>query len=263
MLRSGRPNISSNDHLPPTTSLPSAPIGRRHAPSSTDYTDYRACLRWEFGFSCAFCWLHEADLDSGGIEGTGLFGIEHHLSQSADPSRAAAYDNCFLACRFCNGARATRPAVGPDGRRLLHPCATAWAGHFVLGEDRLRARDGDRDAEYTHEAYDLDDPRKVACRRERRERIDEAVHVLHRGLDLERDLLRRAASTPEPAKLIEAARILSGLRQRAVTTLSSFPGIPLDAPVACACGQPPALPAFFERQLRTHGAEPSGPVSAT
>ncbi len=58
--------------LPRQTQPPATPIERRHAPAPGRYDSFRPCLRWDFGFTCAFCLLHEADLAEHGTEGTGL-----------------------------------------------------------------------------------------------------------------------------------------------------------------------------------------------
>src|SRR5437868_5698501 len=111
-------------HLPPRTTPAKARLERRHAPPRAHYATYRACVRWEFGFSCAFCLTHEADLLDHGVEGTGLTSIEHRLPQSHDESGGSIndYGNCFYACRFCNRARGVEALVDTDGRRLLDPC---------------------------------------------------------------------------------------------------------------------------------------------
>src|SRR5436190_1471867 len=87
--------------LPRQTQPATAPIPRRHTPSRAGYATYRSCLRWEFGFTCAFCLLHEADLVEEGVQGTGLTTIEHHVAQSADLTLVDTYENCFYACRYC------------------------------------------------------------------------------------------------------------------------------------------------------------------
>jgi hypothetical protein len=55
--------------LPPVTQPWPQVIVRQHKPPEAKYKTYRACLRWEFGFSCAFCLLHETDLMPCGAEG--------------------------------------------------------------------------------------------------------------------------------------------------------------------------------------------------
>src|SRR4051812_19451819 len=102
-------------------------IHRRHTPSpSKDYRAYRACLRWEFGFSCAFCLLHEADIVAAGTEGWGVMAIEHFVPQSHAPDLVNVYSNCFYVCTLCNSARGDRPNQAPDGANLLNPCDDPW-----------------------------------------------------------------------------------------------------------------------------------------
>ena len=78
--------------LPPTTA-PRGPIRRVHRPKQyagkRGYEKYRRCLRWEFGFTCSFCLLHESDFHVGlaaiPAAGSGLFTIEHLLARSTNP----------------------------------------------------------------------------------------------------------------------------------------------------------------------------------
>lgn len=73
--------------LPPVTLPPRQPTTRRHEPKAAfgaeGYQAYRACLRWEFGFTCSFCLMHEADLTGGrAVEGLGGDGCgAPHLSR--------------------------------------------------------------------------------------------------------------------------------------------------------------------------------------
>ena len=47
--------------LAPTTPPPASPRRQRHAPRSAGhYREYRACLRWDAGFTCCFCLVHES-----------------------------------------------------------------------------------------------------------------------------------------------------------------------------------------------------------
>ena len=114
-------------------------IRRVHAPtplsSEGGYRAHRPCLRWEFGFTCAACLLHESDFTEYGTEGTGLMTIEHLEPRSADPARANDYDNCIYLCRFCNGERSDKPVVNKDGDHLLNPTEVVWADHFEVDGD--------------------------------------------------------------------------------------------------------------------------------
>lgn len=158
----------------PRRTLPSPTrVDRRHRPTRAKhrygYRAYRACLRWEFGFTCAFCLLHEADLAEHGAEGLGLLGIEHFRPVSSGREGVNEYDNCFYCCRLCNEARAAAPGAGPQGARLLNPCSTPWGRSFqVTDDDCLQPPPDDADALYTAAVYDLNDPRKITLRSFRR-----------------------------------------------------------------------------------------------
>src|SRR5262245_33908467 len=114
--------------LPPRTAPAAAALDRRHTPKPGAYRRYRSCLRWEFGFSCAFCLTHESDLLAHGAEGWGLTGVEHLHAQSNNPTgeQVDDYRNCYYACRLCNGSKGDQPIVDALGRRLLDPCDDAW-----------------------------------------------------------------------------------------------------------------------------------------
>lgn len=135
--------------LPPQTQPPASPITRRHEPSpSRQWTLYRDCLRWDFGFTCPFCLLHEADLFGGaGGEGLGGMTTEHRIARSVDDSLAGDYSNCLLACRFCNRSRSNSPTRLGD-RRLLDPTQDAWADHFVVSGDEIVPVEKSTDASY-------------------------------------------------------------------------------------------------------------------
>ena len=145
--------------LPLQTCLPSTPIFRRHNPHPVHWTrgyrEYHECLQWDFGFTCAFCLLHEADIALQGTEGLGVLTVEHLVPQSIDETLANDYTNLVYACRFCNTARKTTPRVGL-GCSLLDPTKDSWSDHFHTDGDHLLLRDHDLDALYTHKTYDLD-----------------------------------------------------------------------------------------------------------
>jgi hypothetical protein len=116
----------------PLMTLPSTkPFARTHSPKPAGYRTYRPCLRWEFGFTCALCLVHEADLHEFGLaEGWGLTWIEHRETQSSEPGKANDYSNCIYACRLCNAARNDKPLQDALGNRVLDPTLDAWADHF-------------------------------------------------------------------------------------------------------------------------------------
>lgn len=236
--------------LPATTA-----VERRHTPRHGAFASYRSCLRWEFGFSCAFCLTHESDLVEHGVEGTGLMSIEHHVPQSRDPAgvHVDEYANCYYACRFCNRSRGAEPNVDAIGQRLLDPCRDAWGAHFTTTDDRLEPRPNDGDAARTHRVYDLDDPRKRLMRRHREDVLKEAFRILRGGPQRLRRLLDAAARPmmPDRGALLEAAEDLRSLMGRAKRDVERFSAIPTDAEAACRCSTSEAcsLPPFLETQV--------------
>ncbi len=216
----------------------------RHDPAAGRYDGYRACLRWELAFSCAFCLVHEADLREGGVARTGLTWIEHHVPQDDRRSPLAhAYANCFHSCRFCNRARGVAPVIDRDGRRLLEPCAVSWSERFVPGGDSLRPirREGtapDGDAEYTYETYDLDDPEKRRMRHLRADLIENALGMLAHYLEQMPRLHRaaeRASTGDDRLVILQAMDDLERDRGDARCDLARFAAIPEDRDSACRC----------------------------
>jgi 5-methylcytosine-specific restriction endonuclease McrA len=243
--------------LPPQTRPPAKPTARRHRPRPAGrWTDYRSCLRWDFGFTCALCLLHEADL-YGGQHGEGLGGttVEHRVARSEDASRENEYENCLYACRFCNRSREARP-LARDGARLLDPTRDTWSRHFEASGDRLEPADRDADAAYTHRAYELDDSRKTERRRSRRELVTDRLLLL---TDLEEEVaeLLRLSDLLRTRDLSSFGRALDRLRsiradtRRALGDLARYAAaVPADAPGSCRCPAPGqrSLPEELDRQ---------------
>jgi hypothetical protein len=244
--------------LPPQTRTPASPTTRRHQPRLASAPGaYRPCLRWDFGFTCALCLLHEADLygSQAGGEGTAGFGVEHPTLRSEDPARANDYANCLYACRFCNTSRDAKPSQ-EGGARLLDPSLDAWGDHFVAAGDRLVPIPGDEDAAYTHRAYEIDDPRKVVRRALRRELITDRLLLVEGQADILEllrllDLVRRT-DLPSFALYLERLAALRSETFRALGDLERYAAIPADAPGRCHCSAPGgtySLPEELERQL--------------
>jgi hypothetical protein len=180
-------------------------------------------------------------------------GIEHILPQSTNHSEKHFYRNCVYCCQMCNRARSTKPSEDKTKRKLLNPTKEAWQSHFTCANDKLSPAAGDVDAEYTHTAYDLDDPRKVSLRRLRRETHDALLEVLGTHptkekylLDLASDLTR---DPHEHSQFIEIARTLRASINRARLTLETYLAIPKDAPASCRCGTTKQLPAVIDSQM--------------
>jgi hypothetical protein len=220
----------------------------------------RPCLRWELGFTCAFCLAHESDLAEHGAEGTGLMTIEHFLpvSTAKAPAEVEAlvndYGNCFYVCRYCNGARNAAPEVDWQGRKLLNPFSHAWGEHFMLSDDdRLLPLPGDLDAEYTAEVYGLNETRKLQMRRSRWERIDESLALIDQGPDLLNALLASSVDLgpgARSAKLLAVADSLHKTLLSAEQSLIRHAAIPGDADTECRCGRGDhlSLPPVLEEQ---------------
>ena len=225
----------------PPKSLPAkTPRQQRHRPLSTnDYRDYRACLRWDAGFTCCFCLVHESDLTrTGSVEGTGLMSIEHLEPQAHAPDLVNEYANCAYACRLCNNVRRTQPSQHPSGARLLHPWRDAWGAHFRLHEDRLEPLhqgDAGRDARYTAGVYRLNHDQKVEMRRLRRRQLEAYLELFEHDLVELRRIAEQQLSVEERVKHAARIRTLAKWRKLASDELSRRTVIPADAPSRCRC----------------------------
>jgi hypothetical protein len=226
--------------LPSIARPPTAPIERRHAPDidaehDRAYERFRPCLRWEFSFSCAFCLLHEAQVCPGGAASSAQFWIEHLEPQSERPELCNVYGNVVYTCRRCNLARRFRSRTDVRGRHLLDPCIDTWSIHFRHDGDQLLALTPD--ADYTSEAYDVNAPTKVALRRDRREAIDESLHVLATVPALLEQLMSSIDFHPgaEQRLRLEIAEQLHKALAAARRTLIQLSAVPHDANEDCAC----------------------------
>lgn len=230
--------------LPPQTKPPTSPIERQHRPQPVEgrkgYLKFRPCLRWEFGFTCPYCLLHESDFLRGGCaEGSGVTWIEHLVPQTQDPAQRNAYTNLVYCCGFCNRARADRPSKSTLGQ-ILNPTQNTWANHFELQGNELKPRAGDPDASYTHACYDLDDPRKTTLRRLRREVIEHHRELLAvvPAMVAERIELAQQNLSDHLAvkKYLGEAQLLRRILMRAIGDLRTYSSIPRDADQKCRCG---------------------------
>lgn len=208
--------------LPACTLPPNEPLLRRHTPGDVDatYRVFRDCLRWEFGFTCSICLLHELDVVKYGGEGWGTTQIEHIMPRSHRPDLIGSYSNLLYICRLCNGARSDTDIVDHLGRRLLDPTSDVWSKHFHVVGDALRPLSDD--AEYTEDVYNMNDARKAKLRRKRREFITNLRVLLE---SREADLRQR----PEEERAITRdIRRLKSMR-------NELPWIPSDKPMSCRC----------------------------
>ncbi len=224
--------------LPPRTEPPRTKLDRVHWPQRGGYTTYRPCLRWEFGFTCAFCLLHEGDFEAHGVQGSGKTSIEHHWLQKDREDLIDSYTNCLYSCRFCNRARGQRPNVDADGHHLLEPTSTAWHLHFRYSGTKLVPVPGDPDAEYTCAAYDFNDPRKQTCRNDRQKAIRRAFDAINRTAAPRVRLLGLAQRLPlleDRIAVLQAAADLEMARRHAIQDLRRYFPIPSDKDATCCC----------------------------
>ncbi len=107
--------------------------------------------------------------------------------------------------------------------------------HFRHDGDELRALGPD--AEYTSEAYDVNGPVKVVLRRDRREAIDESLHVLATVPELLEQLMAGIDFHPghEQRMHLEIAEQLHKSLAAARRTLIQLSAVPRDASDDCAC----------------------------
>jgi hypothetical protein len=187
-----------------------------------------------------------------GAEGWGVTGIEHLIARSHDSRLMGIYGNTIYVCRLCNGDRSDADHEDGHGRRLLDPTKDVWSDHFRIVGDRLVPFDGDADAAYTEDVYDINEPRKVRLRKIRRERRDDFLALLNPKLARLAQLKFREACGA-PGEVVEIAQTISGLRDEIVRLCRlASPGtwVPDDAPTSCRCGRASArtLPATYLRQ---------------
>ena len=228
-------------YLNPTTRPWTRKIERRHKPRGKKYSSFKSCLRWEFGFFCAFCQLHEKDLKLSGVEGWSLVQIEHSIPQSEAESKRDVYENCLLICERCNKSRRASPNFDEAGSPLLDPCAVVWSNHFERVEDELRPILEDKGAEYTWHCYDLDDPRKVILRTMRRTWMEKCAERIAVLADLESRVgdqavdLADSALRSELLKSIDLARELRATKRVFCDKLDEYSPLPEDRGSRCGC----------------------------
>jgi len=225
---------------------------RRHEPQpATDlygYRNYLPCLKWEFGFSCAFCLSHEADLAFQGKRTE----IEHFIPVSVDDGQRNVYRNCFLICPFCNQSRGKAPNHDPrgGGGRLLNPCRVVWHEAFVLEGDEIQPRREDPSAKYTWETYDLKDQRKTKMREMRRKTVESFIVYQRRSLDVMALLHAKAKEKADPT-LLDTAQEVWNMKEPVEQSMARFQPIPSNTGTSCRCGDTKhhTLPEVLERQL--------------
>ncbi len=239
---------------------------RRHTPKprggEKGYQKYLECLRWEFGFTCPLCLLHETELQR--FPRSGVLTVEHYYLRSTAPEQKNSYGNCLLACRFCNLARNDQPTKNVRGGRLLRPDKDAWAKHFFRHGDYICPETGDGDAEYTEQAYDLNDPRKVEARSKRRELIGSLLEIIEilrdpwNDTDQLMNRIEHSESNEIRLERLSYAESIHTLRKQAVRIAEEHPPVPCDAPTKCRCKDKEVL--RLPEQIEQHLIEGFMPV---
>ncbi len=243
--------------LPERTVLPTEILVRTHAPPGGKYTTFRNCCRWDFGFTCALCFLHEADLAEEGAEGTGLLWIQHVAAQATHRDKADDYTNCLFSCRYCNNGRRSIPQLDPDtGAVLLDPTAIAWGSVFdIEPTGTLSERDGaDRNPVYTRRTYSLDDPRKAKLRTRRAKWFAELRKCEDDVIAVVPGLLAMAETVQDLAEketLERAAAAILEAYELAYAEIERYRAVPADAPSRCRCTSDRTLPKWLALQAQT------------
>jgi len=185
-----------------------------------------------------------------------LTGIEHFTPVSHAEEKGNDYDNCFYACRLCNGARQDRPRQDEQGRNLIHLVGSVWGDRFALTEaGHLVPGEADRDAQYTAEAYDLNDPRKVVARQTRKRHLEAWMKLFQEGPRLVASLIslcETEVSSEKASRLLEAAFVIQQQLEQAREDIRRYAAVPEDASLECRCGNRGqcSLPSWLEEQIQ-------------
>lgn len=115
--------------------------------------------------------------------------------------------------------------------------------------NRLVARSGNRDAEYTEQTYDFNDPRKVRARRLRRDLISEYLELLDEG-PRRVEILIELSEKYDDVEILVAAQSLRRCVRIAAREIESYSAVPFDAPDRCQCAASDdlALPSWLDEQ---------------
>jgi hypothetical protein len=128
---------------------PAEPHTRRHGPYGySEYRSYRDWLRDEFSFRCVFCLYREQ-----WSLVTGIFDLDHYVSQSKNAEGVASYENLLYVCRTCNAIKSDEDVPDPCGIGL-GKCITVNAdgtvtaiseeGEILIANLRLDSPDRNR-----------------------------------------------------------------------------------------------------------------------
>jgi HNH endonuclease len=202
---------------PHSAEIPSEPIERSCRPPQVgDYARYRACLRKDFSFRCAYCQSHETEIGSG--RAYGGFEIDHFRPKIQFRALRTRYDNLFWSCAECNRAKGdtwpSREEIEKE-YRFVDPTREILSDHLEL--IGLLVVPKTVPGAYTRDAIDLNSPvhQYVRGRRTKAAKVLAAMDARIRAL----------GASPSAAQLIE----LDTLRRLLL------PSQPHDAPTTCLC----------------------------
>src|SRR5512133_1733520 len=113
-----------------TVKSQTAEVVRSNPPTCTQYLDYRAYLRRDFWYACAYCTLAECEAAGVGFE------IDHYLPQHRYPELGDDYTNLFWSCSHCNKLKGDYPteAAARKGYRFYRPDMDDPRDHFIMSE---------------------------------------------------------------------------------------------------------------------------------
>jgi hypothetical protein len=175
-------------------------IVRSQVPAGKPYNEYRATLRWDFFYSCAYCTMTEAEAQA--IR----FTIDHYEPSSACPDLENNYENLMYACDECNLRKGDRyPPAGARvaGYRFFRPDHDFRDEHFEQSDLRLEPKT--KTGQFSIEALDLN---RHSLRRLRdiRDRLLGALQSVEAGVLMLRRFPIDQLPPPIRGRVIRAVR---------------------------------------------------------
>lgn len=247
--------------LPAVTSPSKILIERNHKPGPAEYTKYANCLRWDFGFTCAFCLRHEYDISPRGRSNLGVWTAEHTIPKAgSDEGKARKNDYTVLVycCRPCNSKRSTEqknPTIKNAKERLLFPTDVVWSECFEVVEGVIKPKEGPnkKSAEYTARAYEINHDDKVEDRIDRQQCYLDNLGVVERG-DVTISIIQGKLRSLNARARNEAVKRVAKLRrsrQKSWRALKRYRAIPAMKTTECQCETPPdfVIPPFLKDHL--------------
>jgi len=190
-------------------------------PRQTFYPRFRACLRLDFEYTCAYCLSAEKEVSP--LDAYGGFEIEHFAPKSKFPRQSKFYGNLLWACRACNRAKASqwpKKAQRSRGQRFVNPSQEGIGLHLDV-----RAKDGSVAGEYMIQRVGLNSALHRKRREERKHR-EQVVAQIEATIEMLQVRARSKSDTGALETLLSARRLLQEMDRQ---------GRPWDAPNGCLC----------------------------